>query len=145
MNAKYSYDRKHMAMFLSVGDWALLRLHHGYSIPSVPSSKLDQQFVGPFKVLEKVGRLAYRLDIPPHWKIHIVFTIAMLEPSLAPGSDPYQWPIPEQPEAVHADSEEYKVEKLLDKRIIKKGRGHSIQYLVRWLGYGPEHDQWYRI
>ena len=66
MNAKYSYDRKHMAMFLSVGDWALLRLHRGYSIPSAPSSKLDQQFVGPFKVLEKVGRLAYHLDIPPY-------------------------------------------------------------------------------
>ena len=69
----------------------------------------------------------------------------MLEPSLAPGSDLYQQPIPEQPEAVHTDSEEYEVEKLLDRRIIKKGRGYSTQYLIRWLGYSPEHDQWYRI
>ena len=89
INAKYSYNRKHIVMFLSVGNWALLRLHRGYSIPSAPSSKLDQQFIRPFKVLEKVGRLAYRLDILPHWKIHIIFIIAMLEPSLAPGSDPY--------------------------------------------------------
>ena len=145
MNTKHNYDRKHTAMFLKVGEYALLRLHRGYSIPSAPSKKLHQQYVGPFKVLEKVGRLAYRLDIPPHWKIHNVFSIAMLEPSPAPDADPYECPFPEQPDAVHADTEEFEVERLLDKHVITKGRGQSIQYLVRWTGYGPEHDQWYRI
>ena len=142
---KYHYDRKHTAMFLAVGDWALLRLHRGYSIPSAPSRKLHQQFVGPFKVLEKVGRLAYRLDIPQHWKVHNVFSIAMLEPAPPPGSDPYERPIPDQPKAVNVDNEEFEVERLLDKRVIQKGRGYSTQYLVRWQGYGPEFDQWYRI
>ena len=23
-----------------------------------------------------------------------------------------------------------------------RSRGNSSQYLVRWLGYGPEHDEW---
>ena len=30
------------------------------------------------------------------------------------------------------------VEALLNQRI----RGNSWQYLVRWLGYGTEHDEW---
>lgn len=34
--------------------------------------------------------------------------------------------------------EEYTVELIIDVRA--RGRGH--QYLVSWVGYGPEHDQW---
>ena len=34
--------------------------------------------------------------------------------------------------------EEWPVERILDKR--RRGRGW--QYLVRWSGYGPEHDEW---
>ena len=43
------------------------------------------------------------------------------------------------PEPIQVESEEYfKVEALLKHR----SRGNSRQYLVRWLGYGPEHDEW---
>jgi hypothetical protein len=34
--------------------------------------------------------------------------------------------------------EEYHVQQIIDSR--KRGRGY--QYLVRWTGYGPEHDRW---
>ena len=45
---------------------------------------------GPFKVTERVGRLAYKLDIPQHWRVHNVFSIAQLEPAPNPSSDPYE-------------------------------------------------------
>jgi transposase InsO family protein len=145
MNMKFHYDRKHTAMFLASGDWALLRLHRGYSIPSVHNRKLDQQYAGPFKVLEKVGRLAYKLKIPDHWRIHNVFSIAQLEPAPPPGSDPYSRPVPDHPGAVIPGTNIYEVERLLDKRVIRKGRGYSTQYLLRYKGYGPEHDEWCRV
>ena len=44
MNSRFHYDRN---MNLAVGDYALLRLHKGYSIPSAPNRKLDQRYVGP--------------------------------------------------------------------------------------------------
>jgi hypothetical protein len=31
---------------------------------------------------------------------------------------------------------------LIDHVIKEKGRGDKKQYLVRWLGYGPESDSW---
>lgn len=34
LNQKEHYDRKHQLLFMKVGDWAMLRLHKGYSIPS---------------------------------------------------------------------------------------------------------------
>jgi hypothetical protein len=45
MNTKLHYDRRHRGLFLSVGDYALLRLHKGYNIPSARSRKLGQQYV----------------------------------------------------------------------------------------------------
>ena len=87
-------------MFLAPGDWALLRLHRGYNILSATNRKLDQQYAGPFEVLERIGRLAYRLKISDHWKILDVFTIAQLVPDPEPGSDPYGRPIPDEPSPV---------------------------------------------
>lgn len=45
-------------------------------------------------------------------------------------------------EDISDEDQEYRVEKLLRKRRIRRGRGWSTQYLIRWLGYGPEHDTW---
>ena len=91
---KFHYERQHQTMFLKVGDWALLRLHKGYKIPSTMgvTKKLTQQYVGPLKVLARVGRLAYRLEIPDSWLVHPVSTVAQLEPCPAPSSDPFQQP-----------------------------------------------------
>ena len=99
MNNKFHYDRAHHPQFLREGDWAALRLHRGYNVPSTRATgrKYGQQFAGPFKVLGREGRLAYRLDIPAHWGIHPVFTIAQLEPRPDPATDPYNRPRPTNP------------------------------------------------
>ena len=123
-------------------------------VTEIPSTakvthKLGQQYVGPFPVLQKIGRLAYRLDIPTIWPIHPVFTIAQLEPGPPPSEDPFRRPRPDHPDSVHVegDTDQYKsweLERLLSKRIIPIGRARTMvtQYLARWKGYGPEHDEW---
>ena len=142
--SKHYYDQKHKAVRLLVGSWALLRLHRGYSIPSTADlgKKLSQQFVGPFKVLQRVGNLAYKLEIPSHWRIHPVFTIAQLEPVPDPKSDPYGRQR-SQPPSVHVDGDtdavkSYVVEKIIRSRQSARGK----EYLIRWEGYGPEDDAW---
>lgn len=151
-NQKAHYDRKHQPMFMKVGDWAMLRLHKGYSIPfsAGVTKKLTQQYVGPFQVQERVGRLAYRLDVPSDWRIHPVFSLAQLEPAPAPTQDPFHCPRPHMPPAVFVDGDtdalrSYEMDRLLNKRTIKKGRGHAVEYLVCWTGYGLEWDRWYNV
>ena len=74
INSKAYYNRRHQPQFLRVGDKALLRLHQGYNIPAtaITGRKYAQQYVGPFDVIERIGRLAYKLAIPDHWRIHPV-------------------------------------------------------------------------
>ena len=50
-------------------------------------NKLDNKKFGPFKVLEAVGKRAYRLKLPQNMKIHPVFHTSLLEHYKAP-SDP---------------------------------------------------------
>jgi len=78
------YDNKHKPISFNVGDQVYIRLaaslQPGYHLPHEVSHKLSQQRVGPFPVVEKVGRLAYKLRIPDTWKIHPVISVAHLEP-----------------------------------------------------------------
>ena len=147
MHQKFHYDRRHQPMYLKQGDEAYLRLHHGYKIPTA-NAKFGEQYVGPFKVLERVGKQAYLLDIPSHWRVYPVFSLAQLEPS--PGPDPFQRPISDHPSSVfvEGDTDEFKsyvIERLLNKRVRPRGKGQTVEYLVRWQGYGPEYDTWYNV
>lgn len=102
----------------------LLRLHKGYTIPSTVgiTTKLAQQFVGPFRVIEKIGRLAYKLKISPNWNIHPVFTIAQLEPYVS--GDSYERELPEEPPELSTEreleEELFVVDCLLNGRVVKK-------------------------
>ena len=66
-------------------------------------------------------------------RIHSVFYISLLEPA-----DPNipHGPAPE----IHPDSQELEdeVEKIVD---VRKSRGR-LQWLVKWLRYGNEHNTW---
>lgn len=89
-----------------------------------------------------MGRLAYKLELPPKWRIHPIISIAHLEPAPT-AKDPFNQPFQDQPEAVIVDGEEeWTVEKILDHKVVGRGRTRRKKYRIRWTGYGPEHDDW---
>jgi hypothetical protein len=74
-----------------------------------------------------------------------VFSIAQLELALALRSNPYSRPILDKPGPIEVGTNIYEVERILDKRVIRKGRGFSTQYRIQWKGWGLEYDRWYRL
>ena len=143
MEAKKYYDGRHKAAFMKEGDMAYLRLHKGYSVPGLKSKKINQQMLGPFRVLRRVGKLAYQLELPTNWRIHPVISIAQLEP--APKDlDPFGRPTQELPSAVEVDGEtdHHEIERLLGRRYQRGRHGRTKQYLVKWKGFGHEENKW---
>ena len=57
---------------------------------------------------------------------------------------------PQQPSSVFVEGDtnrqkSFEIDRLLNRRTVKKGKGLAIKYLVRWTGYGPEWDRWYNV
>jgi len=85
-----------------------------------PSKKLSPKLYGPFKVLEKKGSRAYKLEISAWWKIHGVFHVSLLEPYQA-SNQPNREEPPRDPEEIKGDLE-WEVERIVKSEIISYTR-----------------------
>ncbi|CAM8880165.1 unnamed protein product [Rhodiola kirilowii] len=63
-----------------VGDWVYLRLqpYRQTSVRTGRTTKLGRRFYCPFEITSRIGRVAYRLNLPPQAKIHNVFHVSLL-------------------------------------------------------------------
>jgi hypothetical protein len=41
--------------------------------------------------------------------------------------------------------DEYEIERLLNKRVVRREQEYFIEYLIRWREYESEFDRWYNI
>lgn len=100
------------------------------------------KYDGPFEILRKVSSVAYQLRLPTSYGINPIINIAHLEkynqsPEIY-GDRPHK-------KINRADFEtlpEDEVEQIVAERWIKRRTTQVPQYKVRWLGYGPEYDEW---
>jgi hypothetical protein len=98
------------------------------------SPKLLPKWIGPFTVTEVINPVAFRLKLPNTLKLHNVFHASLLKPYWPDGNiQP-----PPAPEMIEGELE-FEVEAILSHRFT---RGGKLEFLVRWLGYGHDHDTW---
>jgi hypothetical protein len=93
---------------------------------SHPKAKLDAKRYGPFKVIEEILPVVFRLELPSHWKIHNVFHASLLTRYNETEEHGCNFAQP-APELIEGE-EEYKVEQVLNSR--RFGRAKKLQYLL---------------
>jgi transposase InsO family protein len=129
------YNRKRTPMTFRVGQWVWVDSRHIRQ--RRPSSKLADKYLGPFKIIADVGskKMAYRLDLPPAFKFHPVFSVAMLEPFNGNLQEALAYRDRVQ---VVAQEQHWEVEAILD----HAGPPLDRYFLIKWKNYPPEENTW---
>jgi hypothetical protein len=103
-----------------------------------PTTKLRAKCFGPFKIMEVLSAVTYRLDLPPTWKIHNAFHAAILHPYKE--TELHGPNFIETPPDLVEGHEEWEVNSVLASRRTSKKK--TLQYLVSWKGFSEAHDSW---
>lgn len=116
---KHHADKKRSEKEFQVNDMVYLKLqpYIQSSIAQRGNHKLSYRFFGPYRIMQRVGTVAYRLDLPPDAKIHPVVHVSQLKQHIPPSaiSDTDISQIPDDPvQMVYPEVQKHKA---ADKRI----------------------------
>ncbi|GJZ26060.1 hypothetical protein Tco_0570313 [Tanacetum coccineum] len=125
-------NRKRRELEFSIGDNVLVKLqpYRQLTLAKRASNKVAKRYYRPFEVVERVGKVAYRLALHVDSKIHPVIHVSLLK--LFSGSDTFKVTlIPE------GSTEGHPVEQLVaicGTRAVLRGGRMKQQVLVQWAG-----------
>ena len=123
-----------------IGDLVFLKITPLRSVTAGKGKKFQPKFVGPFKILQRVGKVAYQLELLPSLsRIHDVFHVSMLKKSYPDLTHILQL---EEIEIVESLTYEEKPVQLLNRKV-KKLRNKQIPLVkILWRNHGVEETTW---
>lgn len=124
---KTQADKKHTERTFKPGDSVFVKLqpYVQTSVEQRANHKLSFKFLGPFKILSAINRVAYKLALPEGSKVHPVFHVSQLRLALSPGTVA----TPDLPQPSKVDLVPVEI---ISSRWHKTPTGHRQQLLVRW-------------
>ncbi|XP_039011091.1 uncharacterized protein LOC120140134 [Hibiscus syriacus] len=137
---KQQTDKKRTERVFAVGDSVYLKLqpYRQTSLALRKNLKLAAKFYGPYKVIEKIGEVAYKLDLPDSSRLHPVFHVSLLKKHVGDSIVSSR-----NPPAMDDDGQ-IKIEpyKIMGRRIINRQNKPVTQWLVRWKNLDETSDTW---
>jgi hypothetical protein len=128
-----AFNKSYQPTEFQVGDEVLLNPH---LMNLWPKSKLNPRYEGPFQVIDRVGRLAYRLRLGSQLKIHPVISVAHLV-LYKRSPKPFGSRTLQAPTRSNKIEEEFEVEALLNHRYRCNAttKRWTLEFLVKFKGY----------
>ncbi|KAL1151422.1 hypothetical protein V6Z11_A09G040800 [Gossypium hirsutum] len=139
-NKKWA-DRNRRDVQFQVGDPVLAKLHLILQHDGLHKG-LVRRYEGPFRIVKKVGKVAYKLELPEKLKVHPVFHVSMLKPFHEDGEDPNRSKSELAPMGVKVaydrEVENIKVDRVVRRKYYRPRR----ENLVRWKGFPDSEMSW---
>jgi hypothetical protein len=78
---KQQANQHHSEWSFAIGDMVFLRLqpYKKTSLKDKTPQKLAPNFYGPYEIPQRIGQTDYKLALPSHSKIHLVFHVSRLK------------------------------------------------------------------
>lgn len=123
-------DKNRTERSFEIGDQVLLKLqpYAQQSVVNRPYPKLSYKYFGPYTVLEKIGNVAYKLELPPRAQVHPVFHVSQLKPFLSNYTSVYS----ELPTVPNLTAVTPVPAEILERRLVRKGNAATPQVLIKW-------------
>ncbi|KAJ7974913.1 Ty3/gypsy retrotransposon protein [Quillaja saponaria] len=103
--------------------------------------KLIRKYEGPLPIVSKVGKVAYKIDLPPWMKIHPVIHVSNLKPYHPDPEDPARNQSTRPAVNLKKPPSRVAEEILAERRVIIR-RHPRLEFLVKWKGLGDEETSW---
>ena len=137
---KYQADRNRSDRTFEVGDQVFLKLqpYIQQSVAARGNQKLAFRYFGPYKVLKRVGAVAYKLDLPDSSQVHPVVHVSQLKrqvPETTQVHASLHLCEPNSSAAMHP-------EQLLATAMINHGAATARRVKVKWSGDNTTLTSW---
>lgn len=134
---KSQADKNRTEHTFAVSDQVFLRLqpYIQQSVVRRKNHKLSFNFFGPYHIIERVGTVAYKLELPASSRIHPVFHVSQLKLCVSPGHQvSSKLPPPDVAFQV--------LVRVLQNRVRNHGVHTVAQVLVQWSGMPEDAATW---
>ncbi len=133
-------DRRRVDKEYQVGEKVYLKLqpYRQSSVAVRWSLKLSSKYFGPYEILQRVGPVAYRLQLSEDARIHPVFHVSQLKKGV-PGPGQHA---EDKPQVGEEGQLLTQPEQILQRRLSKRGNQAITQVLVKYSNLGPERATW---
>ena len=137
---KQIVDQKRRDVSFEVGDLVFLKLHPYRQQTTFKRAhqKLASRFYGPYPVIQKIGAVAYKLQLPEGARIHPVFHVSLLKNFVGELAEPSQELPPVNEEGVVILEPQH----ILDTRWVKRGNKFEEENLIQWKHLPVEDATW---
>nr|GEY73258.1 retrotransposable element Tf2 [Tanacetum cinerariifolium] len=122
-----------------VGNWVYLKLqpHRQVTVRQGQEHKLSAKYYGPFLIVERVGRVAYKLQLANHSQIHLIFHISQLKKCHRKGQQMGSLPHLKEDGLLY-----YKPMEILERRLGKVNNKPVMYVLIQWINRTVEEATW---
>jgi len=79
---QHQADKHRQERTFAVGDWVYVQ----QSIQRRSNQKLRYKYFGPYLILQTVGKVAYKVQLPATSQIHLVLQVSQLKKALPPNA-----------------------------------------------------------